>query len=243
MRGSLRTVRLRYIYICGASALLSAMLLFVVYRMSRFAYHHILSEATWMTHLIHWGINHVGTRPFLIFIGGALFVLFFWIRSQKISDDMNRITLGTQEMAAGQIPAPIEVLNGGELRQIAADLNEIGLRMHKEQLNGREGFVSLAGHTTPSLDKHSNENMKRDGMQWGSAQADLPIKLTLYGVRSALEEVLKGHCRDEAEREHWVRLAYEQTLLLQHALESVHLDSHEHAFSEEQEGKEQRIEK
>jgi hypothetical protein len=188
--------------------------------------------------MVHWGINHVGTRPFLIFIGGALFALFFWIRSQKISDDMNRITLGTQEMAAGQIPAPIEVLNGGELRQIAANLNEIALCMHKGQLNGREGFASLTEHT-PGFDNHADERMKRDEVQRGSVQTDLPIKLTLYGVRSALEEIMKGHCRDQAEIEHWARMAYEQTLLLQHALESVHLDAREHAFPEEQEGKEQ----
>lgn len=238
MRGSLRTVRLRYIYICGASALLSAMLLFVVYRMSRFAYHHIFSETTVVTRMVHWGINHVGTRPFLIFIGGALFALFFWIRSQKISDDMNRITMGTQEMAAGQIPAPIEVLNRGELRQIAANLNEIALCMHKGQLKGREGFDLLTEYT-PGLDNHADERMKRDEVQRGSVQADLPIKLTLYGVRSALEEIMKGHCRDQAEIEHWARMAYEQTLLLQHALESVHLDAREHAFPEEQEGKEQ----
>lgn len=238
MRGSLRTVRLRYIYICGASALLSAMLLFVVYRLSRFVYHHILSEATGVTRIVHWGINHVGTRPFLIFIGGALFALFFWIRSQKISDDMNRIAMGTQEMAAGQIPAPIEVLNGGELRQIAANLNDVGLRMHKEQMSGREGFASLPEYT-PGLVNHADERMKRDEVQRGSVQADLPIKLTLYGVRSALEEIMNGHCRDQAEIEHWARMAYEQTLLLQHALESVHMDAREHAFPEEQEGKEQ----
>ncbi|MCG7385519.1 HAMP domain-containing protein [Paenibacillus sp. ACRRY] len=238
MRGSLRTVRLRYIYICGASALLSAMLLFVVYRMSRFAYHHILSEATGVNRIVHWGINHVGTRPFLIFIGVALFALFFWIRSQKISDDMNRITLGTQKMAAGQIPAPIEVLNRGELRQIAANLNDVALRMHKGQLSGHEGFASMTEYT-PGLDNHADEKMKRDEVQRDSAQADLPIKLTLYGVRSALEEIMNGHCREEAEIERWVKLAYEQTLLLQHALESVHLDAREQAFPEEQEGREQ----
>lgn len=238
MRSSLRTVRLRYIYICGASALLSAMLLFVVYRMSRFAYHHILSEATGVTRILHWGINHVGTRPFLIFIGGALFALFFWIRSQKISDDMNRITMGTQEMAAGQIPAPIEVLNRGELRQIAANLNEIALCMQKGQLNGREGFASLTEYT-PDLNNHADEKLKRDEVQRGMVQSDLPIKLTLHGVRSALEEIMNGHCRDQAETQHWVRIAYEQTLLLQHALESGHLESREQAFQEEQEGKEQ----
>ncbi|MGF9697770.1 HAMP domain-containing protein [Paenibacillus sp. MABNR03] len=238
MRGSLRTVRSRYIYICGASALLSAVLLFVVSHMSRFAYHHIWSESTWVTRFIHWGINHVGTRPLMILIGGAFFALFFWIRSQKISDDMNRIAAGTQELALGQVPAPIEVLNGGELRQIAVNLNEIAHRMHAGKLRDHEGLAQLSGNI-PSLSQLSEELPEGERLEWGSMQADLPIKLTLYGVRSALEEIMGGHCRDEAENQHWVRLAYEQTLLLQHALESVHLKSQEYPVSGEQAGKEQ----
>lgn len=47
------------------------------------------------------------------------------------------------------------------------------------------------------------------------------MQLTLYGIRSSLTEVLEGRCRDEAEIQHWVRLAYEQTVLLQHALEDA----------------------
>lgn len=129
MRLLLRTVRMRYIYICGASALLSAALLFVVYHMLRFAHHHILSGTTGITRVMRWVINHIGTTPLVIVIGGGLFALFFWIRSEKIADDLEAIGRGTRELANGRIPAKIEVLNGGELRQIAADLNEVALRL------------------------------------------------------------------------------------------------------------------
>lgn len=138
MRLLLRTVRLRYIYICGASALLSAALLFVVYHMLRFAHRHLLSETTGITRVMHWVINHIGTTPLVIFIGGSLFALFFWIRSQKIADDLKVIARGAHELANGQISAPIEVLNGGELRQIAADLNDVAIRIQAEHINSSD---------------------------------------------------------------------------------------------------------
>ncbi|WKL00469.1 hypothetical protein Q0F98_25940 [Paenibacillus amylolyticus] len=41
--------------------------------------------------MMNWGINHIGTKPFFIFIGGAVFAIFFWIRSQKIAEDLSQL--------------------------------------------------------------------------------------------------------------------------------------------------------
>ncbi|QLG42102.1 hypothetical protein MKY42_07780 [Paenibacillus sp. FSL W7-1088] len=254
MRLLLRTVRLRYIYICGASALLSAALLFVVYHMLRFAHHHILSETTGLTRVMYWVINHIGTTPFVIFIGGGLFALFFWIRSQKIADDLKVIGRGTHELANGRIPAQIEVLNGGELRQIAADLNDVVVRIQAEHINSsdREWVnrePSGENWSSPSEymygDESSREQMvlenernhkQRNQEEWvgsqsGRINADLPIKLTLYGVRSSLDTIMEGRCRDESEILHWVKLAYKQTLSLELALDSMEMKPQEHSGS------------
>ncbi|WP_413376317.1 hypothetical protein [Paenibacillus taichungensis] len=252
MRLLLRTVRLSYIYICGASALLSAALLFVVYHMLRFAHHHILSETTGITRIMYWMINHIGTTPLVIFIGGGMFALFFWIRSQKIADDLKVIGRGTHELANGRIPAQIEVLNGGELRQIAADLNDIAIRIQAERLNssdqewtdrdrrGEEWFSSGMYDDESSRqqmmlesERIHKQRIQADlvGSQSGRISADLPIKLTIYGVRSSLDTIIEGRCRDEAEIQHWVRLAYEQTLRLELALDSVEMKPQEHSSS------------
>lgn len=135
MKSRFSTVRIRYIYICGASAALSAALLFVVYHMLRFALNHVLTDAAWLTRMMNWGINHIGTWPFFIFIGGALFAVFFWIRSQKIAEDLSQLVRGTAELARGQITDRIDVLSGGELRQIAANLNAIAFLMHEERVS------------------------------------------------------------------------------------------------------------
>ncbi|PIH60120.1 hypothetical protein [Paenibacillus sp. LK1] len=254
MRLLLRTVRLSYIYICGASALLSAALLFVVYHMLRFAHHHILSETTGITRIMYWVINHIGTTPLVIFIGGGMFALFFWIRSQKIADDLKVIGRGTHELAHGRIPAQIEVLNGGELRQIATDLNDVAIRIQSERLNSSDqewidreprdeewfssgmymyGEESSRQQIASESERSHKQRIQADwvGLQSGRINADLPMKLTLYGVRSSLETIVEGRCRDEAEIQHWVRLAYEQTLRLELALDSMEMKQQEHSGS------------
>ncbi|WP_433922906.1 hypothetical protein [Paenibacillus taichungensis] len=254
MRLLLRTVRLSYIYICGASALLSAALLFVVYHMLRFTHHHILSETTGITRIMYWVINHIGTTPLVIFIGGGMFALFFWIRSQKIADDLKVIGRGTHELANGRIPAQIEVLNGGELRQIAADLNDVAIRIQSERLNSSDqewtdreprdeewfssgmymyGEESSRQQIASESERSHKQRIQADwvGLQSGRINADLPMKLTLYGVRSSLETIVEGRCRDEAEIQHWVRLAYEQTLRLELALDSMEMKQQEHSGS------------
>ncbi|MGN7411559.1 HAMP domain-containing protein [Paenibacillus sp. SAF-068] len=205
MKNRFSTVRLGYIYIGGASALLSAALLFVVYHVLRFAHRHVLPDTAWITGMMNWGINHIGTKPFFLFIGGAVFAIFFWIRTQQIAEDLSQLARGTAELALGQNPGRIDVLSGGELRQIAANLNTIAVLLH--------------------------EGEDKENAQAGSTLVDLPIKLTLYGIQSSLDEIIQGRCQDETEVQHWVKLAYEQTLLLHQALEITQRDRQEHEVS------------
>ncbi|MEY8744326.1 hypothetical protein AB9M62_33925 [Bacillales bacterium AN1005] len=73
MNSLLRTVRSRYIYICGASALLSVALLFVVYQMLRFVLTHLSAGGTSsLPQIVRWGIHNIGTRPIVIVVGAAI---------------------------------------------------------------------------------------------------------------------------------------------------------------------------
>ncbi|MCL6660136.1 hypothetical protein ACMX2M_17200 [Paenibacillus polymyxa] len=243
MKTRFSTVRLRYIYIGGASALLSAALLFVVYHVLRFAHHHVLPDTAWITRMMNWGINHIGTKPFFIFIGGAVFAIFFWIRSQKIAEDLSQLARGTAELALGHNPGRIDVLSGGELRQIAANLNRIAILLHEEgrsrsepKQEKREIQGASIKHEQPGLQQHVEED--KENAQTTSTQVDLPIKLTLYGIESSLDEIIEGRCQDEVEVQHWAKLAYEQTLLLQHALEITQRNGQERGVSMEQVHKE-----
>lgn len=208
MSSRFNTVRMKYIYICGASAVLSTVLLFVVYQIMSLAYRLMFHEVVWVTAMVHWCINHIGKKPFLLAAGGGLFVLFFWIRSQKIAEDLQQLVRGAHELASGQTPSPICVLSSGELRQLSDQINAIAARTDRE-----ERAVHLS-----RLQKHDVEDITDAPPHSRSERIDLPIELTLYGVQSALEELLKGPGRHDAEVRHWARAAYEQTALLQHAL-------------------------
>lgn len=215
MNSLLRTVRSRYIYICGASALLSVVLLFVVYQMLRFVLNHLSAGGTsCLSQLIRWGIHNIGTRPIVIVVGAALFLTFFWIRSQKMSDDLQRISQMTHALANGETGARVEVLSGGELRQIAAQLNEIAFQREQERMNG-SGRESEDDWNEKQIT--SNEHIAN--VQTNAVEVDLPVKLTIYGILASLETIMEGRYWDEAELQHWVRLTYQKTLNLQQALD------------------------
>ena len=71
--------------------------------------------------------------------------MFFWIRSQKISDDIQALVRGTHELANGRNLAPIQVLSGGELRQLSDQINAIvELTANKDRygMKGKSGESS-----------------------------------------------------------------------------------------------------
>lgn len=85
MNRRMDSVRSRYAYICGASALLSAALLFVMAQTFEFIYRHVLVGDGSLSRIVHWVINHIGRTPFL-FVGGAvLFMLFFGFVPRRLA--------------------------------------------------------------------------------------------------------------------------------------------------------------
>lgn len=203
------TVRMKYIYICGASAVLSTVLLFVMFQLMNLVYRFMFHDVPWITQLVHWCINVIGKKPILLVAGGGLFALFFWIRSQKIADDVGQLVRGTQQLANGRIPEPIRVLSSGELRQLSDQINAIAVLMAKE-----------AGHHQVSrVRAKEDEAVTYVQPQVESKRTPLPVELTLYGIQSALEELMNGPSGKDQEVLHWAKMAYEQTNLLRHALE------------------------
>ena len=205
MSSRFNTVRMKYIYICGASALLSIVILFVVYQLMKLIYLLMFHDVAWIERVIQWGINHIGKTPLFLLAFGALFALFFWIRSQKIAEDIQQLVRGTHQLANGQTTDPIRVLSSGELRQLSEQINAIAALA----IRGKDG--STSPHVAREAALMAQPPTK-------SEPISLPIELTLYGIQSALEELLKTSGRHDSEVQHWARVAYEQTSLLQLAL-------------------------
>ncbi|MNO36772.1 hypothetical protein D3C76_268450 [compost metagenome] len=122
----LQTVRIQYLYIIIGSALLSAAFLFAVQQAVTMLYSHYSGQSeVFFVHLIHWIINHIGKIPSAIILFVLFFSGLFILRSQKIADDLHTIWVGTSELADKGTTQEIKILSGGELGQIAANLNRI----------------------------------------------------------------------------------------------------------------------
>ncbi|WP_339318659.1 hypothetical protein [Paenibacillus sp. FSL R10-2734] len=122
----LQTVRISYLYIFIGSALLSAAFLFVIQRAITLLYSHYSGQSgAFFVRLIHWIINNIGKIPCAIVLFILIFSGLFILRSQKIADDLHTVLVGTSELAVKGTAQEIKVLSGGELGQIAANLNRI----------------------------------------------------------------------------------------------------------------------
>ncbi|KAA1186817.1 hypothetical protein [Paenibacillus sp. B2(2019)] len=143
----LRTVRIHYLYIFIGSALLSAAFLFAVQRAVALLYAHYSGKSgVFFVRLIHWVINHIGKVPCAIALFVLIFSGLFILRSQKIADDLHTVLVGTSELADKGATKEIKVLSGGELGQIAANLN----RMQRIEVPNR-GVVPETMEETPAV--------------------------------------------------------------------------------------------
>ena len=122
----IRTVRFSYFYIFAGSALLSSAVLFVVVQAVSLLYAHYPEDSgALFVRLIHWNINYIGTKPSVMFLFVAIFSGIYMFRSQKIADDLQLMVMSTAELADKGSAPEIKVLSGGELGEIAANLNRI----------------------------------------------------------------------------------------------------------------------
>ncbi|MEK5257094.1 hypothetical protein NST74_27015 [Paenibacillus sp. FSL F4-0125] len=143
----LQTIRIHYLYIFIGSALLSAAFLFVVQRGVALLYAHYSGQSdAFFIRLTHWVINHIGKIPCAVILFVLLFSGLFILRSQKISDDLYTVLVGTSEMADKGATKEIKVLSGGELGQIAANLN----RMQRIEVPNR-GLAPETMQDTPAV--------------------------------------------------------------------------------------------
>ena len=91
MTEAFRKIRFKFLYVCAGSALLSALLMYVLYRTSAYVYASDLPGSALFAKLVNWLINHIGKIPLGLLVGGMLFLLGFYYRSSKIKDDVVRL--------------------------------------------------------------------------------------------------------------------------------------------------------
>ncbi|GGD77332.1 hypothetical protein [Paenibacillus nasutitermitis] len=92
MESIFRKVRIKFLYVGTASALMSVVLLYAGYRITAFLYRAGLHTAdSSYVKLINWIINHIGKLPAAMLTGSALFLAIFFWRSGKIRSDLEEL--------------------------------------------------------------------------------------------------------------------------------------------------------
>ncbi|MFE4711996.1 hypothetical protein ACFRAM_14095 [Paenibacillus sp. NPDC056722] len=121
-----RPVRLGYLYIFGGSTLLSAAVLFVLYRLFVWTYsRHSQDSGALVVTLAHWIINHIGKAPFAAMLFVLVFSGFFLLRSQKPAQDMQSLLQAAEKLANHGSFTGLKVLSAGELQALAVHLERI----------------------------------------------------------------------------------------------------------------------
>ncbi|MFD0711968.1 hypothetical protein [Paenibacillus sp. GCM10027626] len=88
-----RKIRLKFMYAFAASALLSGMAMYVLYKLFSYVYANSLQHKGTFAQLASWFINHIGKLPLALLIGGTMFAALFYFRSSKIEADIVQLLL------------------------------------------------------------------------------------------------------------------------------------------------------
>ncbi|WP_308635977.1 hypothetical protein [Paenibacillus silvisoli] len=85
---SFNRIRFKFLYVCLASMLVSAVSTMAAFQIAETAFKLALHRSPYQFRPIRWLIEHVGATPFALAFAGLIFILLFYWRSGKIKDDM-----------------------------------------------------------------------------------------------------------------------------------------------------------
>ncbi|MDT3428062.1 hypothetical protein J2Z22_003652 [Paenibacillus forsythiae] len=139
------TLRLGYLYITCGCALLSGALLLAVRRICALLYSWYSPEsAALFIRLSNGAINTVGRAPFSVILYLTGFGLLYVLRSGILAGDMKTLLRASRELAEGGLVPEVAVRSGGELAELAANLQRIGR-------NGSGDLPEAHGSYSPAL--------------------------------------------------------------------------------------------
>ncbi|QHT62999.1 hypothetical protein GXP70_25555 [Paenibacillus lycopersici] len=85
---SFNHIRFKFLYVCCASALVSALCTLFAYKSAEVACKLVLQRSPHQIRPVRWLIEHIGGTPVALALGGMIFVALFYWRSGKIKDDI-----------------------------------------------------------------------------------------------------------------------------------------------------------
>ncbi|MCQ6562406.1 HAMP domain-containing histidine kinase [Paenibacillus mendelii] len=158
------------------------------------------SSSSFITSLLRWVINNIGSIPVMSVTGVILFLVFFFLFSRSIITYIEEITLGLREIADGRLTHRIPVKSSDELGVVADNINRMAERL-----------------------KHSIEE-ERSAVK---AKNDLitgvshDLRTPLTSIIGFLEYMENDRCRDEVEYRYYVNIVYGKSLGLKKLIDDL----------------------
>ncbi|WP_309122914.1 ATP-binding protein [Paenibacillus sp.] len=201
-RSSFRTIRWQFIGIILFSLGLSAATVGGCYTLFYFAVFLPLSEGRRgaFAQGLFWLVNNVGSLPFLVPFGCALFLLYFFLLSRKPIQYIEEITAGLQEIAKGDLSHKIAKRSSDELGIVADAVN------------------SMAEQLRRSIEEErSAEKAKRDLIT--GVSHDLRTPLT--SILGFLEYIEDDRYKDEVELRYYLSIVHEKSQSLKKLIDDL----------------------
>ncbi|MDO3411106.1 HAMP domain-containing sensor histidine kinase [Saccharibacillus sp. CPCC 101409] len=145
-------------------------------------------------------VNSIGSGPVMAVVGVAAFVLFFFLFSRRIVNELQNLARGIERMAEGELSHRLEVTSSDEFGRMADGLNRMAERLER------------------SIEEERAAAKAKNELITGVSH-DLRTPLT--SILGFLEYVEKDRYRDEIELRYYVNIAYEKALTLKKLIDDL----------------------
>ncbi len=144
--------------------------------------------------------RNIGVFPISVFVGGILFLIYFFLFSQRSIGYIEEISQGLEEIAEGHLDKRIVIRGNDELGALAENINQ------------------MAGSLKHSMqEERKAEKTKSDLVT--SVSHDLRTPLT--SILGYLELIVKDNYRDEVVLRHYADIAYAKAQRLKNLVEEL----------------------
>ncbi len=144
--------------------------------------------------------RNIGVFPISVFVGGVLFLIYFFIFSQRSIVYIEEISKGLEEIAGGNLDKRIRIRGEDELGALAENINQ------------------MTGRLKNSLEEERRtEKAKSDLVT--SVSHDLRTPLT--SILGYLELIVKDNYRDEVVLRHYADIAYAKAQRMKNLVEEL----------------------
>jgi len=191
----IRTIRWKFIFYFLLSAALSVAFAWLFYQLCM-----VLANMNMYRPPINWVIGQIGSLPVLVVVGAILFLLLFFVLSNRMIRYLGEIMSGLQKIAKGNLTHEIAAKSSDELGLLAETINGMTKQLKK------------------SIEEERNAERSKNELITGVSH-DLRTPLT--SILGYLELIENDRYKDEVELRYYSNVAYEKAKRLKKLIDDL----------------------